>query len=160
MQPLLFFQQHPPSETEVVELKDASPEHLDFANAVLEVFDPIARKWEFTRQETRVTELYTQIRFLKENQGFTIVASTDDQDRPSNYNVILDGRHPREGNWYSFALWRLMRDAGVKAYATEYAFPTRENITPSLEVAANDLLRFGRSFLEGDLQLFEMSRRK
>lgn len=159
---LAFFKRHLKSVEEVVVLQNPDQEHLAFVEVALEVIGRVAEKWGFERTMTKIEKDQTTLVFAKATQKIELRASTDYRDAPFYFNLILwalleDG----EGeSWYSVALWHMQRVMEGTDVGTEYAFPYKAEVEMSLRNAALDLENFGASFLEGDLEVFEVARRR
>jgi hypothetical protein len=157
MAELRFFQDRTPLPSEKILLKGASPEHLAFADGVLKIVGEVASRAGFERMLTHVEEVYTTVRFQRDDQGIKVFASTDYRDAPDHYNILLEAEI--EGCWYSVALWHLKRVVAPGVDAREYPFPTAEGASESLRTAAAELELYGAAFLDGNLEVFEAARR-
>jgi len=82
-------------------------------------------------------------------------------DYPYYYNIEFgqgDSDDFFEYDWNSIALWQLKKKIEIGAEALEYEFPFGDNVKMSVEKANNDLIKYGRAFLNGDIELFLQTR--
>jgi hypothetical protein len=159
MEELAYFKTHAKREEEEVVVQYATPDQRAFADCALELIGAVAAEHGFERKTTKVEPFSVQIIYRKGGQSLEVRGGTDPREQPDYYNIIL-GVEVAAGVMYTVALWRMQRiEEGTDA-GTEYAFPYREEVRPSLARAAAELKRFGAGFLKGDLALFEAAKRK
>jgi hypothetical protein len=160
---LKFFKQNRKSKNETVETDKASSEQLLFAENALEILSPEIESFGFERTKTKIEKNFTQIIFRKENQYLKISGSTYPTDYPYSYNIILgegESESFPETDWNSISLWRLKKQIEPNSVAKEYDFPFNEKVKFSLENAKEELVKFGITFLNGDLDNFFEARKE
>ena len=161
MELLDFFKRNKKSKTETVKTSKPSPEHILFADTVLEIITPTVEKFGFVRHRTEIEEHFTTIIFRKDKQYIKISGSTYPTDYPYSYNVILgegDSEDFYEWDWNSIALWRLKTKIDPKAKAKEFEFPYGDKVKFSIANADKELLKYADTFLRGDLTFFYETR--
>jgi hypothetical protein len=160
---LNFFKQNIKLNNETVETEKASTEQTLFAENALEILSPKIESFGFERTKTKIEKHFTQIIFRKENQYLKISGSTYPTDYPYSYNIILgegDSENFPETDWNSISLWRLKKQIEPNSVAKEYEFPFNEKVKFSLENAKEELIKFGITFLNGDLDKFHEARKE
>jgi hypothetical protein len=158
-----FFKKIKKTDTETVILKKPSLNHIAFADKALEIFSPEMEKFGFIGHRTEIDTNLTTIVFRKDKQYIKIDGSTEPRDLNDCYNIILgegDSEDFWEWDWNSIALWRLKRTINPKAKTQEYSFPFGDEISDNLISAKKELLKFGQTFLNGDLTLFYNTRQE
>ena len=104
---------------------------------------------------------FTTIIFRKDKQYIKISGSTYPTDYPYSYNVILgegDSIDFFEWDWNAISLWQLKRKIDIRAKAKEYEFPFSSKVKVSVSNANKELLKYGDTFLQGDMTLFYETR--
>jgi hypothetical protein len=156
-----FFKRYKKLKTERVKTSKPSPEQTLFADNVLEIISPTVEKFCFVRHRTEIEQHFTTIIFRKDKQYIKISGSTYPTDYPYCYNVILgegDSEDFYEWDWNSIALWRLKTKINPKAKAKEFEFPYGDKVNFSVSNANKELLKYGDTFLHGDMTLFYETR--
>ncbi|HPN68170.1 MAG TPA: hypothetical protein PLZ32_01585 [Saprospiraceae bacterium] len=156
-----FFKRNKKSNTETVKTKKPSPEHILFADTILEVISPTVEQFGFTRHRTKIENHFTTIIFRKNKQYIKVNGSTYPTDYPYFYNIILGEGNDEEfleWNLNSIALWRLKNKIDTTAKPKEYEFPFGDKVKFSVTNANNELLKYADTFLQGDLTLFYETR--
>ena len=156
-----FFKRNKKSKTETLKTSMPSPEQTLFADNVLEIIRPTVEAFGFVSHIIEIEEHITTIIFRKDKQYIKINGSTYSTDYPYSYNVILgegDSEDFYEWDWNSIALWRLKIKIDPKAKAKEYEFPFGDKVFFSVSNANRELLKYGDSFLHGDMTLFYETR--
>jgi len=154
---LEFFKRNKKYKTEVVKTKKPSPEQIQFAETVLELISPTVEKYGFQRHRTEIERNSSIIIYRKDEQYIKIISSTYPTDYPYCYNIILgegDSEDFYEWDWNSIALWRIKRSIDKTTKASEYEFPYEKAVKFSLENANSELIKYGQTFLNGNLSLF------
>ena len=152
-----FFKRNNKSKTETVKTKKPSPEQILFTDTVLEIINPTLETFGFVRHRTEIETYSSTIIFRKDRQYIKISGSTYPMDYPYSYNIILgdgDSEDFFEWDWNSIALWRLKNKIDPAIKANEYQFPLGDKVKYSVENAKKELIKYGTSFLNGDLTLF------
>tara|TARA_R110001592_G_scaffold349971_1_gene645674 strand:- start:67 stop:663 length:597 start_codon:yes stop_codon:yes gene_type:complete len=160
---LEFFKRNKKIKTETVKTKKPSPEQILFAETALTLISPTVEKFGFKRHRTEIEKYSTTIIYRKDEQYIKISGSTYPTDYPYSYNVILgegDSEDFYEYDWNSIALWRLKSSIDTKVKASEFEFPLASAVKFSLENANSELLKYGQTFLNGDLNLFREVRKE
>lgn len=160
---LKYFKQNEKLKTESVETNKPSTEQILFAENALEIFSPKLESFGFERTKTKIEKYFTQIIFKKDNQYIKISGSTYPTDYPYSYNLILgegDSENFPETDWNSIALWRLKKQIEPNCSAKEFEFPYNEKVKFSIENAKEELIKFGITFLNGNLEKFDEARKE
>ena len=160
---LEFFKRNKKLKTETVKAKKPSPEQILFAETALELISPTVEKFGFKRHRTEIEEYSTTIIYRKDDQYIKLSGSTYPTDYPYSYNIILGEGNSEdfyEWDWNSIALWRLKSSIDKNAKASEFEFPNGNAVKYSLENANSELLKYGQTFLFGDLNLFREVRKE
>ena len=156
-----FFKHNKKTKTEAVKASKPSPEQTLFADNVLEIISPTVEKFGFQRHRLEIEEYFTTIIFRKKKQYVKISGSTFPTDYPYSYNVILgegDSEDFYEWDWNSIALWQLKTKIDPTAEAQDFEFPYGEKVKSSISNANEELVKYGDTFLHGDLKLFYETR--
>jgi len=158
---LNFFKLNKKLKTETVKTTKPSPEHILFADIVLELISPTVEQFGFVRHRTEIEKYFTTIIFRKDKQYIKVSGSTYPTDYPYFYNIILgegDSEHLLEYDWNSTALWRLKNKMDPKIDPQVYEFPLGDKVKSSVSKANKELLKYGKTYLRGDLTLFYETR--
>jgi hypothetical protein len=120
-------------------------------------------KFGFKRILIEVDNYNATIVFRKHKRYIKILSTSYPTDYPYYYNIILgkgDSENFFEYDWNSVAVLRLapINDSSITAYS--YSFPYGDKVKFSVEAANRDLLKYGLSFLKGDLSIFYEARKK
>lgn len=140
-----------------------SKEHIEFANAAIEVFNPLMRKFGFNLLQFKITEYNTTIIWIKGKCYIDFGANTHPHDSPSYYGIALG---EFKGDYYHYAevdsvgLWRLKAIQDNLDSVEDTLFPFGADIGPSLIETKDDLLKYAKRFLENDLTQFYIAREK
>ncbi|MEH1009463.1 hypothetical protein VDP25_17120 [Winogradskyella sp. ECml5-4] len=140
-----------------------SPEQKLFSEKAMEIVIPTFEKFGYIKHRIEIGKHSSIIIYRKENQYLKISSTTYPTDYPYCYNIIFgegDSEDVLEYDWNSIALWRFKKIIEPKSKASEYEFPTKKGVEPSLENANNELLKYGLTFLNGDLNLFHEIRKE
>jgi len=140
-----------------------SPEQQQFADIAISLFTPFLSDNGFKMIKTEIKQYSTAISFRKGTQYIRLSSSTYPTDYPYSYNVILgdgDSENFFEYDWNSIALWRLKQKIEPTTKAKEYSFPYGDKIIYSLTHAKEDLIKYGDTFIKGDLTLFIETRKE
>jgi len=140
-----------------------SKEHQLFAKKALEIFGPTLDQFDFKKHRTEIGKYSTTIIFRKFNLYVKISGSTYPKDYPDCYNVILgegDSEDFWEYDWNSVTLCRIKAKIDPKSKYSEHKFPFGESIEYSLKNANEELIKYGITFLNGDLELFQETRKE
>jgi hypothetical protein len=154
---LKFFKQNGKAKNETVETGKASTEHILFAEKTLEILSSNIESFGFERTKTKIEKYFTEIIYKKDKRYIKISGSTYPTDYPYCYNIIFgegDSENFPETDWNSIALWELKKFIEPNSVAKEYEFPFNEKVKFSLENANVDLLKFGITFLNGEMEKF------
>jgi hypothetical protein len=154
---LKFFKQNGKAKNETVETEKASAEHILFAEKTLEILSSDIESFGFERTKTKIEKYSTVIIYKKDKQYIKISGSTYPTDYPYSYNIIFgegDSENFPETDWNSIALWKLKKFIEPNSKAKEYEFPFNEKVKFSIENANVELLKFGITFLNGEMEKF------
>ena len=134
-----------------------SPEQKLFSEKAIEIVIPTFEQFGFKKHRIEIGKHSSTIIYRKEKQYLKISSNTYPRDYPYHYNIILgegDSDDFFEWDWNSVALWRFKKEIKPELKASEYEFPTDKGIEPSLNNANSELLKYGMTFLNGELELF------
>jgi|SRR5215218_7361030 len=145
------------------ESKMPSIEQQEFSDAAVEIFTPVLVSKGFSLTKNEVEKYFTHITFRKGTQYIKIIGDTWPTSYPWGFNVILgegDSETFLEYDWNSIGLWQLKLRTDPSAKETNYGFRyDGKVILDHLIQAKDDLLKYGNSFLHGDLTLFLETRK-
>jgi hypothetical protein len=154
---LKFFKQNGKAKNETVETEKASTEQIFFAEKTLEILSSNIESFGFERTKTKIEKYFTEIIYKKDKRYIKVSSSTYPTDYPYCYNIIFgegDSENFPETDWNSIALWKLKKFIEPNSVAKEYEFPFNEKVKFSLENANVELLKFGKTFLNGEMEKF------
>ena len=134
-----------------------SPEQKLFSEKAMEIVIPTFEKFGFKKHRIEIGKHSLTIIYRKEKQYLKISSNTYPTDYPYHYNIVLgegDSEDFLEWDWNSVALWRFKQEIEPKSKVSEYEFPYENGIEPSLKNANSELLKYGLTFLNGEMELF------
>jgi hypothetical protein len=140
-----------------------SEEQVEFANEAIEIFNPLMKQFGFKLLKVKITKYGTTIIWIKGKCYVDLGGNTHPLDAPSYFGIAL-GEFKEDYYHYSdldcVGLWLLkaIQDNSDKVKNTP--FPFGDDIQPSLIQTKHDLLKYAKSFLEGDLTQFYVARNK
>ncbi len=140
-----------------------SAEQNLFSEKAMEIVIPTFEQFGFQKHRIEIGKYSSTIIYRKENHYLKISSNTYPRDYPYHYNIILgegDSEDFFEWDWNSVALWRFKKEIKPELKASEYEFPTDKEIEPSLNNASSELLKYGLTFLNGELELFNKIRKE
>jgi hypothetical protein len=140
-----------------------SPEQKLFAEKAIEIVIPTFEQFGFKKHRIERKEYSSTIIYRKDKQYLEISSNTHPRDYPNYYNIVLGEGNSEdffEYDWNSVALWRFKKEINPELKATEYEFPKDNGIEPSLKNANSELLKYGLTFLNGELELFHKVRKE
>lgn len=140
-----------------------SPEQKLFSKKAMEIVIPTFEQFGFKKHRIEIGKYGSIIIYRKNKQYLKITGSTYPTDYPYSYNIILgegDSEDVYEYDWNSIAIWRFKDRIELKSKATEYEFPTKKEVESSFANANAELLKYGQTFLNGDLNLFHEIRKE
>ena len=157
-----FFKRNKNSELIKADTTTPSAEQAAFAKTALEIIAPTVEKYGYIHHKTEIKTYSANIVWRKDKQYIKVNGSNYPTDYPFNYNIILgEGSSDEflEYDWNSVALWTLSKIIEPTANISSYDFPFGDKIKFSLDAANKDLLKFGQTFLSGDLTTFYEARK-
>jgi len=148
--------------------EEPSREQAAFAENVLLIISPTVEKFGFKKVAEEVRTYSTAITFRNRDQYIKIENSSYPTDYPYYYFVVLgEGSSDNffEYDWNSVSLAALVNIIRPTSNKISYRFPIgdpkfAETIKRSITKANKDLLKYGASFLNGDLSIFHQARKK
>jgi len=150
--------------------KDEKPssEQVAFAEHVLLIISQTGERFGFKRVRKEIKRYSTTITFRKRNQYLKVENSSYPTDYPYYYSIVLgegDSDDFFEYDWNSVSLAALVNIVSPKSNEISYRFPIgdpkfADTIKGSLENANQDLVKYGATFLNGDLSIFHQARKK
>lgn len=144
-----------------VNFEISSQEQIDFANGAIEIFNPVMKQFGFKLLKLKITKYGTTIIWLKGRCYIEINGNTHPHDSPNYYGIAL-GEFKED--YYHYAdhdyvgLWRLKAIQESLDKVDDTPFPFGDDIQSSLIQTKDELLKYGISFLQGDLTLFYYAR--
>lgn len=146
-----------------VNYERTSQEQVDFANGAIEIFNPVMKQFGFDLLNLKVTEYSTSIIWIKGKCYLEIRGNTHPHDSPNYYGIAL-GEFKEEYFHYSeldcVGLWQLKAIQDSLDKVSDTPFPFGANIQLSLIQTRDELLKYGKTFLQGDLTHFYFARSK
>ena len=143
-------------------IENPRPEQTAFAESVLSIIGPTAEKFGFKKILVEIKTYWSVIVFRKGKLYVKIASTSYPTDYPNYYDVILgEGKSHSSGNyWNSVTTLRLAKIIDPAKNAVTYNFPYDDRVKMSIEAANKDLIKYGLSFLSGDLSVFSRVRKK
>jgi hypothetical protein len=138
-------------------------EQIEFANEAVDIINPVLRQFGFNLLKINITEFGTTIIWIKNKFYIDLESNTHPHDAPNYYGIAL-GEFKED--YYHYAdldcvgLWRLKAIQENLDKVNDTPFPFGADIKPSLIQTKDDLLKYGKSFLEGDMTEFYNARKK
>jgi hypothetical protein len=128
----------------------------EFGRIVMASFKEALAHYGFKRELKETNKYSCKIIYGNGSRYIEIYANIHPRDYPPYSNIILGegGRDFFESDWNSIALWRLKNYIQKEDHAFEYSLVEPLHLTVLLNTALDDLLKYGKSFLSGDLTLF------
>lgn len=140
-----------------------SQEQIDFANGAIEIFNPVLRQFGFNLFKLEITEYGTSIIWIKDKCYIDFSGNTHPHDAPAYYGIAL-GEFKEEYFHYAdldcVGLWRLKAIQENIDNVNDTPFPFGADIQLSLLKTMEELLKYGKSFLQGDLTDFYIARKQ
>ncbi|HXB10915.1 MAG TPA: hypothetical protein VNZ45_02935 [Bacteroidia bacterium] len=131
------------------------PEIVFFSKSVMGAIGSELEKIGFKLLSNDMNGSWIAITYRRENMFIKVQGSVDYRDDLSYYNIVLgSGESENISEWYSIALWQLIRAIEQGSMAKEYVFPTGKDVDKCLKKASLDLLKYGKTFLNGDFTIF------
>jgi len=144
-------------------IEKPSPEQKLFSEKAMEILIPTFEQFGFHKHRIEIKKHSSTIIYRKDKQYLKISSNTHPRDYPNYYNIVLgegDSEDFFEYDWNSIALWRLKKEINPELKVSEYEFPKDNGIELSLKNANFELLKYGLTFLNGELELFHKSRKE
>lgn len=131
-----------------------------FAKLAIDMFTGPLGERGFKRESKRTDAYSCNIFYGKEDRYVMIRANIHPRDHPPHFNIILGegSRKFPESDWNSVALWRVKNLIEKSDRGAEYGLEEPNAIEDVLAEALSDLLKFGESFLSGELKTFRQAR--
>lgn len=140
-----------------------SPEHIYFSECVKKIIEPFLSQYNFQVYREEIQKHFTTIIYRNEKLYIKVSATTHPLDYPYTFGFILgegDSEDFFKWDWNSIPFWRLKQEIIPKAKTKVHSFPCPGKYELSLKKAKNELLKYGVTFLNGDLKLFIEARKK
>lgn len=163
MWPFSLFRKKPePIKAKRKRYEKPSEVQSQFAKVVLEIIGPSVEKYGFSLTNKEVGKYFTNIVWRKHNQYVKVNSTNYPTDYPYYYAVSLgegSSEDAWESDWNSVAVWSLARIINPEDKIGAYDFPYDQKFEEGVKKAGNDLLNYGSSFLNGDLEVFIAARK-
>ncbi|MBK6963687.1 MAG: hypothetical protein IPH20_06975 [Bacteroidales bacterium] len=136
---------------------------IDFANEAIEILNPVLRQFDFKLLKLKITEYSTTIIWIRNKCYIDLGSSTHPHDAPNFYGIVL-GEFKED--YYHYAdldcvgLWQLKAIQENSDNVNDTPFPIGADIKSSLIQSKEDLLKYGKGFLQGNLTEFYFARNK
>lgn len=127
-----------------------------FDKLVLDKFSKILEKHDFQLARNRIEKYFCEIIYANNMLYVTFQANINPRDRPPYFNILL-GEGPIEWpdyDWNNVALWHFAKQDKKNNHHGEYLLGNSLELEDDLKKAKNDLMKYGRDFLNGDLSCF------
>ena len=159
----LTSKEHPKVSSDKLENYEVTSEaQIDFANEAIEIFNPVLRQFSFNLLKLKITEYGTIIIWIKGKCYIDLQANTHPHDAPNYYGIAL-GEFKEDFYHYAdldcVGLWCIKATEENLEKVNDTPFPFGEDIKASLIKTKDDLLKYGKSFLRGDLTEFYNARK-
>jgi hypothetical protein len=131
-----------------------------FTRLAIDMFTDTLAERGFKRESKRTDAYSCNIFYGKEDRYVMIRANIHPRDYPPHFNIILGegSREFPESDWNSVALWRVKNLIEKSDRGAEYGLEEPNAMEDALAEALSDLLKFGESFLSGELKTFRQAR--
>jgi hypothetical protein len=147
--------------------ENPSTEQTAFAESVLSIMTQTMLEKGFERDKAEIKTYSTTIVFRKGKRYVKISSTSYPTDYPYCYFLVLgegDSDNFFEYDWNSVSIAGLAKIIDPHKKIHSYNFPVGDpafdkTIKFSVENANQDLLKYGASFLEGDLSIFYQARK-
>jgi hypothetical protein len=140
-----------------------SQAQIDFANEAIEIFNPVLKQFGFKLLKVKITKYATTIIWIKGKCYIDLGGNTHPHDAPNYYGIAL-GEFKEDHYHYAdldcVGLWRLKAIQEHLDKINDTPFPFGADIKPSLIQTKDELLKYGKGFLQGDLTEFYHARNK
>jgi len=140
-----------------------SPEQKLFSNKAMEIVIPIFEQFGFQKHRIEVGNHFSNITYRKKEQYLKISSTTHPKDYPHYYSISFGEGNSEdffEFDWNSINLWDFQKKINPNRKLSNYDFPLKNELESSLENVKKDLLEFGASFLNGELNIFYQIRKE
>ena len=151
------------SSVKAINYEVISEEQIEFANRAIEIFNPVFKNYGFKLFHFNVTTYGSKIIWIKNNCYIELSSNTHPHDVPNNYGILLG---EFKGDFFQYddedcvGLWLLKAIQDNLEKVADTPFPIGEEIDLSLNQTKDELLKYGKSFLNGDLTDFYYARKK
>ncbi len=127
-----------------------------FITLAVDIFEESLMFYKFKLKSKEIKSYFCNIVFVNGERYITISANIHHRDNPPYFNIILgEGSLDFcEVDWNSIALWRLKNLILKNDSGKEYSLESVCKLSKLLEHSRDELLKFGDSFLKGDVKLF------
>ena len=149
--------------TKSVIIENPSPEQKFFSEKAMEIVVPTFEQFGFQKHRIEIGQYSSTLTYRKGKLYLQLASNTHPRDIPSYYNIVFgegDSEDFWEYDWNAVALWRFKREIEANSNASEYKFPKIDAIETSLKTANSELLKYGTTFLNGELDLFYRIRKE
>ncbi len=163
-----FFRKNRRRGENAIVTENPSPEQTAFAESVLSIIAQTMAEGGFKRDKVEIKTYSTTIVFRKGKRYVKISSTSYPTDYPYHYDLDLgegDSDNFFEYDWNSVSLARVAKIIDPHKKIDNYNFPVgdpafEKKIKFSVENTNRDLLKYGASFLEGDLSIFYQARKE
>lgn len=132
-----------------------------FSKLIFDNFSEFLKQYGFQYIRKRIEKYFCEIIYAKQKLYISFEANIHPRDYPPYFNILLG-----EGSigwpdydWNNIALWHFIKQTKEKNSIQEYSLEDSSKLEKNLERAKRDLIKYGRSFLNGDLSYFYQIRK-
>ncbi len=163
-----FFRKNRHTDDNAIISENPSPEQTSFAESVLSIVEQTIVKSGFKRDKAEIKTYSTTIVFRKSKRYVKISSTSYPTDYPYCFFIVLgegDSNNFFEYDWNGVSIPALAKIIDPLKNIKDYNFPIGDpafdkTIKFGVENANRDLLKYGASFLEGDLSIFYQARKE
>jgi hypothetical protein len=132
-----------------------------FKKIVLDNFSDFLRQYNFNCTKERKEQYFYEIIYTKQKLYIKFVINIKPEDYPPYFNVVLgEGSIDwPDADWNSIALWHYLKQVKEGDIIKNYSTEGLSKLNESLKIAKEDLTKFGKDFLKGDLASFYQIRK-
>lgn len=136
----------------------------EFNKTVGAIFERPLGEYGFKLKRKQTARLFCERIYVNGDRYIKIYGDVHPMDSPPHYNIIFgEGSFEwPDCDWNAVALWKIKKDIDRKQRSKEYSLEKidKYGLQHSLSHARDELLKFGKRFLSGDLGQFDKVRRE
>jgi hypothetical protein len=127
-----------------------------FKKLILANFSEFLKQHDFQYVKERTEQYFYEIIYTKKKLYIKFEININPQDYPPYFNILLgDGSIDwPDVDWNCIALWRYIEQSGKKNEMQKYSLEDLSKLEENLKKAKEDLIKYAKNFLNGDLLSF------